>query len=494
MNKSNNYIIVIFILTCILFFYKNKVHSYYITYNSKPITINGVLVNSNYLNELYSYEGHIIFFRKIVDNNFDRFISYRHLYNKYKSIFYKSTYKYTTQLVVNNIKKDGNYIVITYPHQDDIMVIEQYVKSDNISYIINNIIKLTEISNNEILFVDMLINTKTNELYISKCDPNIYKYDAKIYNICTLIELIISNSSIKSSKKILYYIIGELSILIDNMKQSDTKIIIPDLNPLFDTKKNFFKKEKKKKSESINKLLIKSEKFKVYNIDGLNVTGKTLDEIKEISISNKKNIPEINGEFIDTNIIGKGLFSKVYRNGDKIIKIYKNTHIFNKENEDELSISEKINNIQNSYKYFPKYYRSFLCMYKNNISFCLEYDFVHGYNISDFLKKKKNIGNSSMIKLINNFINGNKFLNDNGIRRTDNHSNNMLIGNNHKITYIDFGRTFIVDNKSNSQLDTNNYHKSIIHIILFVLHYSLSKKKHILNILIKEFTKALSSL
>lgn len=486
-------VIYLISLICIFLIYniRYKLKLYYIQYNPKILKIKGPLVNSNYENELYNKNSDILFLVKVstLINN-SNFVYLYQNYIKYPDLIHPIKFDYTHDLTVNDNKKNGNHVIITYPNIPNITFIENIIYSINIIEIINQIIKYTNITKNDILFLDYFIHTDTNKLYIKQLNKNKTKCDATIFNLISLIKLIIINKSLVHSKKQLYVIIGEISSLINTMNIS---VLDQNLEKLYN--ENIFNK---KKSNKLKNFFNKKESNKLknikitYKITGLDITNKKINEIKQI-IAEKPDIPEINNTFIKNNFIGQGIFSNVYRNGDKIIKIIKQEHMYSKEYNEEIKASSKINNIKDASDYFPKYYRSFLSKVGGNISICLEYDYIQGQTALDFIRQKKNIGNTSITKIINNIILGNKFLNKNGILRTDNHSSNIMILTNHQIKYIDFGRTFIINNSKNHQLDTNKYFKTLIQIALIILQTSLTKKKDLLNTIFTEFLSALSN-
>jgi hypothetical protein len=498
----NYNILILLIILILLYSFKSKLYIRYITYKPAKIKIDGVYVDSKYINELYQSDGSIIFFSKIQnDYNIVNFIQLNNLKAKYPNIIINFDYKYTNDLTVKNNELIGNYLVIFYKILQEYTFIENMINMTDIELIVNSIIDLTIKTNNEILFDDYKMNTITKNLYIYKFSPNTLKCDSKIYNICSLIEIILKNHLIFVNKKELYYIIGVLSNLIDNMEDkfidklesyknyNSINIINNEL-----IKNHFFKKIKLNENNYLKKPPINHiNKLNKYDIKGYNVSDKTIEEIKKIVNSDIK-IPQINKNLLDKNIIGEGLFSNVYKNGDRVIKIYKDKYLYHKENSIEIESSIKINNIKNYNKYFPKFYGANLIKNNDKTLLYLEYDYIEGNTISDFLKMEKNINNNSILKIINNYFHGNNYLNKHGIKRNDNHGNNIMIEKNYNIKYIDYGKTYIVKNTDNKQLDMLSFFSNILQTIISILNYNLTKKKFILNILIKEFVTKLGSI
>jgi len=481
-------IIIIIILIIIIIMNNNIIYLYYLEYTPKKVILNGELVHSKYINEIY-IDGSIYFIGKVLNlvhnNGFNCYLKYS---RQYPNIFYKFKYEYTNYLTINNEKMNGNYILIKYLQESNIIFFEKFVTIQNINSICDQIIKYSKITNNNIVLLDYFINNKNSKLYIKSIKYNKYKCDTKIYNIYNLILLLLNNKRIANNKKQFFYIIGILLDLINNIKLSDMDINI-DL-PI----NLFFQKIKNKKDDQ---LLISNEDqhsiTKEYIIDGLDIEYTDIPKIKEII--NKSNIPIINADFLKNNYIGYGLFSRVYKNGSRIIKMYKQEYMFHEENIDEYNISIKINNIKGSTKYFPTFYRCFLCKHNDEILICLEYDYITGNALNDFFKKKRNITSSNFIKIINNIMTANNYLNDNKIERQDNHINNIMITDEFDIKYIDFGRTFISTIDKNIQLDVKNYFNLLIKLSIITLEViDNSKKQFILIKLIKEFYSKLGTL
>jgi len=365
----------------------------------------------------------------------------------------------------------NNILKITY--------IESFINSLNIIDVTNEIIRYTKNTNNKILFLDYFITTDTKKLYVKNLKENETECEASIFNLTSLIILIINNHNLLVSKKYLYIICGEISNLINNMKLTALTKNLSELQ-----QNNIFNNENEYDIKIPNK---------VYDIDGLDVTDKTIKEIKDLIKTNPK-VPIIKNNFIKNNKIGKGLFSNVYKNGDNIIKILKKETMYSPEYDDEVKSSIKINNIKDSNKYFPRFYRSFICKIDEEYHICLEYQFVSGKTLSKFISDKKNVKNNIVKKIVNNIIKGNDFLNKNGIKRVDNHTNNMIITNNYEIKYIDFGRTFIVKNPNMYQLDDVKYFKLLLNSSNYILQSNLSEQKSMLNLIFSEFLSALSKL
>lgn len=479
-----NKIIYFISLVCflIIFNIKDQLQLYYIQYNPSIVNINGYYVDSKNKNELYDKKTNDIIFiskvKSLINNKHLNFLYNNH--KKFPNIIYKIKYDYTHNLTVNNEKREGSYIIITYPSIPNIAYIEKYIYNVNIIDIITQIIKYTKITNNNILFLDYFITTDTNNLYIKNFKENETQCDATIFNLIAFIKLILNNNkTVLNSKKQLYIIVGEISNLINNMKIT---VIPKNLQQIHDD--NIFK------NEFDPPLIIPT---KIYNITGLDITDKSIAEIKKL-IESKPNVPIVKSDFIKTNKIGDGLFSNVYKNGDKIIKILKQKKMFSSEYDEEIKTSKKINDIDDANKYFPKFDRVFLCKINNEYNICLEYEYIGGSTLSRFSRKDKNIGNTSIKKIINNIIKGNNFLNKNGIKRIDNHSNNIIVQKNHEIKYIDFGRTYIIENPYNYQLDNYKYFKLHIQTALNILQSDLSKKKSLLNLVFTEFLAAISNL
>ena len=76
----------------------------------------------------------------------------------------------------------------------------------------------------------------------------------------------------------------------------------------------------------------------------------------------------------------------------------------------------------------------------------------------------------------------------------DNHSNNIIITNNLEVRYIDLGRTFIINNPNNYQLDKYKYFELLIKLSILVLNINIDTKKDILNLIFKEFAYALGNI
>lgn len=488
-------LISIIILSILTIINQNIIYLYYLEYTPKKVSINGELVHNEYINEIY-VDGSIYFIGKVlnmVNNNL--FINYLKYSQKYPQLFYKFKYEYTKNLILNNKKINGNFILIKYLPNINIVFFEHFVTLGNINNICDQIINYTKITNNKLVFVDYFINTKTSKLYIKSIQYNTYESDARIYNIYNLIYLLINNKKVIRKKKELYYIIGIVIDLINNIKICNSQL---NINNYINSKSNSFFKNIKKK-DNFPKISKKDQNkiTKEYIINGLEIEYTDINKIKEII--QKSNIPQINIDFLKNNYIGEGLFSTVYKNGSKIIKIYKKDYTFNNENIDEYNISKKINNIKKSNKYFPKFYRCFICKNKDEILICLEYDYINGVSIKEFLKNKLNLTSNKFLKMINNIITANKFLNDNKIERRDNHINNIMITDELNIKYIDLGRTFINTDKKYTQLDIKNYFHFLIKLSIITLEVidnfkKDSKKQFILIKLIQEFSNKLSLL
>lgn len=478
-----NKIIYFISIVCffIIFNLKNQLQLYYIQYNPKNINLEGYLVDKNNEFELYEKNTNdIVFYTKtntLINNNHIKFIYSNS--KKYSNIIYPIKYDYTNNLNVNNNKKHGSYLIITYKSTPTITYIDSFIDYLNIIDVTNNIIRYTKNTNNKILFLDYLITTDTKKLYVKNFKENDTECEASIFNLTSLISLIINNKNLFQSKKQLYIICGEISNLINNMKLTTVNKNLLEIQD-----NNIFYKKDDVDIKIPNK---------VYDIDGLDVTDKTIKEIKEL-IDTKPKVPVIKNNFIKNNQIGKGLFSNVYKNGENIIKILKKESMYSHEYDDEIKSSIKINNIKNSNKYFPRFYRSFICKINDEYHICLEYQYISGKTLSKLISDKKNVKNNIVKKIINNIIKGNEYLNKNGIKRIDNHLNNIIITNNYEIKYIDFGRTFIVNNPNMYQLDDVKYFKLLLNSSNYILQSNLSEQKSILNLIFSEFLSALSKL
>ena len=126
----------------------------------------------------------------------------------------------------------------------------------------------------------------------------------------------------------------------------------------------------------------------------------------------------------------------------------------------------------------------------NEIILYLEYDYVDGITLANYIKTTKKMNNLS--KIIDNIIGGNAFLNENGIIRLDNHYNNIIINKNLEIKYIDLGRTFIAENPSNKQLDQDKYFNLLIKTCIMIVNIDVKNKIQLLNKVLKEFSSTLS--
>ena len=477
----------LYIIVCILIIYLNqqKLQVYYIQYNPKTYVYQGSLVNKKNKMQIYdSNNGNIINIFNIPNllNNTD-FLFYYENVKKYPKIIHPVDIQYSNNLLLNGSKLEGNNLILIYNTAPTVTYIENNISSKNIITIIDQIIDYTEKTKNKILFIEYFIDHTNDKLLVKSFLHNKNGHSCKIANILVLIISFFQKRRINIYKQLIYYIIGEISNLINSVEDH-----VNNNNPILDLSNNFFYKLVDNKDDKLNEITDHT-KFKTYKINGYNITKLKIEDIKKI-MQNKKDIPKMNANLIKNNKIGDGLFSDVYKNGDKIIKIIKQNYIESPELIEEVNSSIAINKINDSNKYFPKFYRVFLSKHKEEILLCLEYEYIPGQLLSKFLKDQ-NIKYKGLDKIIKNIISANNFLNKSGIVRSDNHSNNIIIQDNYDIKYIDLGRTYLDKPNIDVQYDDYNYFKILTKLAIIISLINVDNKKQLLNIILKEYLEKL---
>ena len=479
------------ILVAIIFFlilYKYKNNFYLSLERYKPIRLEfeGSPVIAIDSSKFYDKDFNIYHFEEYNKQNNNKIKYYLNQYDKYPKLIYPIKYQYTNDLTVkyenNNIlvdnskryiiqKKEGNYYIIKYIIGNNITYIEYYIKLDNIIKLLNQIEKFVKVTNNKIIFLDFFVNSQKHNIIAKEICNNFNKCDSYLFTILNIMIIIQLNKNIFDSKKILLIIIGNL---VNNIKKNK---IIKNSSYIDDKQVNinYNKNYKKKKN---------------YKIDNFIITNESKEKINYL-IDNLKTIKLTKSEDLEEYIIGEGIFSTVYINGDRILKIIKNQ--FTKEPIifDEIQTAKKIKKLNNSDKYFPKFYEAYLCNIDGKIRICMEFEYIAGYTFNNFFDNYENINSKTVNIILNNIIKNNKYFNDNGIARWDNNGNNIIIKEDLSIKYIDLGMTKIIDNKDNKQLDKKDYFILLTKFAIYIIQTNI-EYNDILSKLFEEFVRMLN--
>lgn len=479
-------ILVVVILFLIMYKYKNS--TYLSLERFKPIKLEfeGIPVIAVDSSKFYDKDYNIYHFEQDNKQTYDNLKYYLDQYDKYPKLIYPINYKYTNNLTVkyenNNIlvdksqryiieKKEGKYYIVKYNIGKNITYIEYYIKLDNILKILNQIEKFAKITNNKIIFLDFFVHNKNHNIIAKEICNNFNKCDSYLFSVLNIMIIIQMNKNIFDSKKLLLIIIGNL---LNNIKKN--KII-----------KNSSYIDNKQVNINYNKNYKKNKKYK---IDNFIITNESKEKISYL-IDNLKTLKLTKSEDLEKYIIGQGMFSTVYINGDRILKIIKNQ--FTKEPIifDEIDTAKKIKQLNNSDKYFPKFYEAYLCNIDGKIRICMEFEYIVGYTFNNFFEYYKNINSKTVNIILNNIIKNNKYFNDNGIARWDNNGNNIIIKEDLSIKYIDLGMTKILDNKDNKQLDKKDYFILLTKFAIYIIQTNV-EYNDILSKLFEEFVKMLN--
>lgn len=484
----NIYIILIFfVIFLIIVKFKNKFLLNLEKFKSIDIEFEGVPIIAINTLKFYDKDYNIIHFNENNIENYNYIVYYLDQYDNYPNLIYPITYKYTKNLKVkfenNNMlinnqryiqeKKKGEYFVIKYNIKKNITYIEYYINLDNIIKILNQIKKLVNLTNNKIIFFDFFVNSKKHTIIANDIVANFNNCNSYLFSVLNIMILIQMNKNIFQTKKLLLFIIGNLLNKINKINIINNTTYVKDNSVNINHNKNY-------------------KNNKEYNIDKYIITDKSKEEI-EYLIKNLKTIKNTESVYLYKYIIGEGLFSIVYIYGKKILKIIKSQFTNNPIIFNEIDVAKKIKNLNNSEKYFPKFYEAYLCNIDGKIRICLEFEYIHGYTINNFFNLKKNKSSESLNIILNNIIKNNKYFNDNGIARWDNNGNNIIIKEDLSIKYIDHGMTKLIENNDNKQLDKKDYFILLTKFAKYIIQTNIDYK-NILSNLFKEFVLMLNKI
>ena len=477
-------VVVIFIL--IMYKYKNNIYSRLERY--KPITLEfeGTPIIAIDSSKFYDKDYNIYYFEQDNRLNYNNIVYYLDQYDKYPKLIYPINYQYTNNLTVkyenNNIlvdnnqryiieKKKGNYYIVKYTIGKNITYIEYYIKLDNILKILNQIEKFVKITNNKIIFLDFFVNNQKHNIIAKEIYNNYINCDSYLFTVLNIMIIIQMNKNIFDSKKLLLIIIGNLVNNINKNKIKKKATYIDDKQSNNEHHKNY-------------KKIIK------YKIDKYKITDESKDKINYL-IENLKTLKITKSSDLVKYIIGEGIFSTVYINGDRILKIIKYQFTKDPLIFDEIDVAKKIKKLNNSDKYFPKFHEAYLCNIDGKIRICMEFEYIKGYTFNHFFENYKYLNSTSVNIILNNIITNNKYFNDNGIARWDNNGNNIILKEDLSVRYIDLGMTKIIDNKDNKQLDKKDYFILLTKFAIYIIQTNI-EYRDILSKLFGEFVKMLN--
>ena len=482
----NIYIILIFlILFLIIIKYKNIFLVNLETFKSIDIEFEGIPIVAMDTFKFYDKDFNIIQFNKNDKQNYNYIIYYLDQYDNYPNLIYPITIKYTKNLKVkfenNNMlinneryiveKKKGDYFIVKYNIGKNITYIEYYIQLDNIIKMLNQIEKLVNITNNKIIFLDFFVNNKKQKIIARDITNNFNNCDSYLFTVLNLMIIIQMNKNIFQTKKLLLFIIGNL---LNKIKKNKVKI-----------------NTKYIKDDSVNVNHNQNYKNnKEYKLDKYIITNESVEQINYL-IENLKTLKNTDSSKLNKYVIGEGLFSIVYINGTKILKVIKSQFTKNPIIFNEIDVAKKIKKLNNSEIYFPKFYDVYLCNIDGKIRICMEFEYIHGYTINNFFNLHKNKTTESLNIILNNIIKNNKYFNDNGIARWDNNGNNIIIKEDFSIKYIDHGLTKIIDNTENKQLDKKDYFILLTKFAIYIIQTNVDYRE-ILSKLFEEFVRMLN--
>ena len=230
-------------------------------------------------------------------------------------------------------------------------------------------------------------------------------------------------------------------------------------------------------------------------INSKNIKNLNMDQIIN-SIENYKKSFDISKYISKENYISDGKFSNVYKNGNRIWKIYKKT--INIENIEQVSDEIHASNKIDDNKYFAKFYGAFLVgiddlsKFKiikknkednnsNGIYLVLEYEYINGITFANLCKEGVYVNYETLLKSIKNSI---KYLNQNKIVRYDNHLNNIMVDNLGNIKYIDMDFTEIKEISKNK--NNKEYMNLLISIYTYILNLNNRKNVYLLIAIFSE--------
>lgn len=149
------------------------------------------------------------------------------------------------------------------------------------------------------------------------------------------------------------------------------------------------------------------------------------------------------------NIIGKGSFGTVYKGYNEknpqekvaIKKVLNDVAITKINARDEISVLENLSKIPESSNYIARVFDHYLVKETYQYYYYIISEYIEGITLENYLISKNNFNNNKdeLWNIIKDLIDGLVFIHQNGVAHRDIKSSNIMITNDNKVKYIDFG-------------------------------------------------------
>lgn len=184
--------------------------------------------------------------------------------------------------------------------------------------------------------------------------------------------------------------------------------------------------------------------------------------------------------FKNIEFCNKGFSSKLYKAYDEIedrnviLKYTSGKYVFNN-CQIEGKILDHLSN--DNHNYTCKYYG--LTQNPDGKTFIVM-EYIEGTTLNDFIQKTQYLDYNDKLDICMNLINGLIYIHEKNIIHQDINSCNIMIDNNYRIVYIDFGMAiFLKVDKSKSQPFKNHEFQRIIPIILNVFNINSNNNEEV---------------